>query len=127
MRSLIHPYLRHAIPQMWPSRCTIQLVTSVADVSGQIMQTGASNVRGMVNIPCRLGPIIEIRPSDNEVRTQDVQESYVRRQLKLNAYLPQIRERVHQAVVDGEVYPIMGVESDSEKFSTRLKVERVSP
>lgn len=127
MRSLLDPRLRTAIPEHWPSLCTIQTITYTANAANQLMPTGVTNVSGMVNLQCRLGPIILSRPTDDEIRDTKVQEKYSRRNLKINAYLPQIQVRAMQAVVDGIVYPIRGVEGDSQQFSTRLRLEIVKP
>lgn len=124
---LFHPLLHTALPTHWPSICTVQLVTYTITASRQQIPVGGSNIAGMVNVQCRLGPIIFDRPTDNEIRTAAVTEQYVRRQLKLNGYFPQIVPRLHRVIVDGVVYPIRGVEEDSEHFSTRLTLEVVRP
>ncbi len=127
MRQLIDPRLRSAIPDHWPDKCTIVQVLYRTTESNQQIPRGFVPVAGMVDIPCRIGPIIEVRPSDDEIRVTNVIEQYRRRQLKLNKYLPQIVPREMQALVDGVYYPIRGLEHDGSKFTTRLKLEVITP
>lgn len=127
MRALIDSRLRHAIPDHWDSRCTIQMVTYTTTAANQRVPSGATDVAGMVNVPCRLAAIIFSRPTDNEIRDQKIQEKLSHRHLKLNGWFPSITPRRMQAVVDGVVYPIVGVEGDSQQFSTRLRLEVVKP
>jgi len=123
MRSLIDPRMRTRLRGYWPSICTVQLEKFVQEESGQQKQTGGSDIDGLTKIPCRIGPLIEVRPTDDEIRAGGVVEEYRRRQCKLDGFFPNIQPSGMQAVVDGVVYPIRGVEHDSEKFSTRLKLE----
>jgi hypothetical protein len=74
-----------------------------------------------------MAPIMLYRPTDDEIRTSEVEEVFERRQLLLNGFFPQIVNRIMQAVVDGVVWPIRGVESDSQRLNTRLKLEQISP
>lgn len=127
MSRVIDPRLRGAIPEHWESLCTIQDAVSVENAVHEFIPTGAyTDVQGMVNIPCRIGPLITVRPTSAEVPQDTVTGQVVRRQLKLNGYFPGITV-LQQAVVDGVAYPINGVESDGSKFSTRLYLEVVEP
>lgn len=125
--SILDPRLRVAIPEHWPSTCTIQTVNTTVSASNEPVPSGATDVSTLKNIPCRIGPRIEVSVSDNEQRSDRVLEQFNRRQAKLNGYFPQIVPRLMQAVVDGVVYGIRGVEHDSERFSTRLNLENVEP
>ena len=127
MRALIDTRLRSSIPEMWPSKCSIQRISFTNSASGQPIPTGAANIRALVNIPCRMGPLIELRPTDAETLTDPVTGTFQRRQCKLNLYAPLISPLEMQAVVDGVIYPIRGVESDSQDFSTRLSLEIKEP
>ena|ERR1017187_2357625 len=127
MRALIDPRLVQAIPEMWPSLCTIQSIGFTTSASDQQIPSSATNITGMVDIPCRMAPIMLYRPTDDEIRTSEVEEVFERRQLLLNGFFPQIVNRIMQAVVDGVVWPIRGVESDSQRLNTRLKLEQITP
>jgi hypothetical protein len=127
MRPLIDPRLRWDIPEIWPSKCTIQQITFTQTASNQDIQSGVTDVTGMKNIPCLMAPLIELRPTDDESRIAQIEDRNQRRQIKLNGYFPTIVSRTMQAVVDGKIWPIRGVEHDSLHFSTRLKVEIVTP
>lgn len=126
-RKLIHPKLRTNLKDHWPSLCTIQSVNYTEEGTGQETSTSESSVTGMVNLPCRLGPLVEVTPTDDERRTSSMSVGYSRRNLKINAYLPQITPEAMVALVDGVKYQIRGVDSDSEHFSTRLRLEVVEP
>lgn len=102
-------------------------VTYTTTPSHQKIRSGSYPLPGLANIPCLLGPIIEERPTDGEVRTSATLEHTQRRHLKMNGSYPQIQERDMEAVVDGVTFPIRGVESDSKNFSTRLRLEVVRP
>lgn len=124
---LVHPAFKFSLPNHWPSRCTVQLVTYTVSAARQQLPSTPTNVSGLVNLRCRLGPIILDRPTDNEIRGGSVTEQYIRRQLKLDGYYPQIIPRVHVVVVEGDTYLVRGNESDSERFSTRLTLEVIHP
>lgn len=126
-RPLIDPRLRPMMDEMYPSRCTIRQVTYTVTSANQRIASGATDVPGMVNLPCRLAPIIFVRPTADEIRDSKIQESYDRTQIKINRYLPSIEQRDMYALVDGVIWPIRGVEADSSDFSTRLKLERIRP
>lgn len=125
MRSLVNPKLRAKLPEHWLSSCTIQSVTVTLSESGQKVPYAASNVAGLVNIQCRMAPIIDARPTDEEIRTTGLRLEHSKRILKLNGYFPQIVNRAMQAVVDGVTFEIRGVEADSQSFSTRLRLESI--
>src|SRR5438105_4097479 len=127
MRQLLDPRLGATVSDGFPSRCTIQSIPKTAAASGQPVLGVPVDVDGMTKISCRIGPLILIRPTDNENRTNRIQESYLARQLKLDGYFPAILVRDMQAVVDGITYPIRGVEHDGNQFSTRLRLEVIKP
>lgn len=127
MRQILDSRLRVGIPEHWPSLCTIRSVNYTLTASQQRVKGGVSTVAGMINIPCRIAAFIETRMTDDERRTNNVLAKIIRRTLKLNGYFPTIDTRRMVAVVDGTTYEIRGVEHDSEKFSTRLRLEILTP
>lgn len=130
MRAIIDPRLRASLDNFYESRCTIQLAQYVQTAANQKVLDPAQpwvNVVGMVNLLCRLSPLIEIRPTDNEQRSADMLSKTRARQCKLQDYFPAIQVRDMRAVVDGEAYSIVGVEHDGSKFTTRLRLEILLP
>lgn len=127
VRQLVDVRLGRDIPNHWPSLCTIQTVNFTASASNQPVPTSATSIAAKTNIPCRLSALIDIRPSDDEIRTTEVQEKKVERTCKLSGYYSDIEVRTQQAVVDGVTYQIRGVEHDSQQFSTRLRLEVIKP
>lgn len=123
---LTHPKMKMDLAvEIWPSLCTIEVVEMGATQSGQLIPS--EGVPYLVDIPCRLGPIQEGQPSDNEHREPAIRESYARRTLKLSDYYPNIVPRQMRAVVDGVTYAIRGNEEDSEHVFTRLYLELIKP
>ena len=124
---LLDPRLRTALPVLWPSRCTIQTITTTTSASNQLVPSGAVDLAGHTEIECRVSPIVRERPTDDLQRGYAVQEYHLRRHANLNGYFPTITEVGMQAVIDGVVYPIRGVDTDGNHFITRLKLEVVTP
>jgi hypothetical protein len=120
---MIDPRMHQQVQEHFPSRVTIQQITYTRSGANQKIPSGATDIAGLVGLPCRLGPIILLRPTDNEMRTQSVTSGIENRQCKINGYYPQITNKEMQAVVDGVTFPIRGVESDSNNFSTRMRLE----
>lgn len=118
---------RSALRLHYPSRCTIQLVSSGDTPSGQQVSSGGLPIAGHLHIPCALGAFSKDTTTDSEKRGPMILEEFSRRICKLNGYYPSIVERQMQAVVDGVTYSIRGVESDSQHVSTRLYLEVITP
>jgi hypothetical protein len=127
MRALVDPRLRHALPDHWPVIARIEVITYTADDANQQIPSGVQVIAGLEAVPARLGPIIQDRPTDDQERLIHATVTFKRRHLKLNGYYPSIPNEGAQAVVDNVAYPIRGVESDSQQFSTRLKLEVLYP
>lgn len=127
--ALFDPRLRTATEILWPSVCTIQLRVYNTESGNQRVFLVATDIDGMVEIPARSGPTVRERPTDdlNRFSGQVVSEYHLRRHVDLNGYYPQILPETMQAVIDGVVYPIRGVEHDGQHWITRIKVEITTP
>lgn len=126
-RRILDPRLKSVMPEMWPSSCAIVAVTYTPDDSNQPVPTGTTNVPGMEDIECRLGPLFEVRPDDKEIRLDHITQLTLQREIKLNGYYPAILPHTMQAIVGGVTYNIAGTEADGNSFSTRLRVEIITP
>ena len=127
-RTILDPRLMSTLrDSSFPSRATFRTVTFTTNAANQPVPNGGTPIPAMTGIPCRIGPLIELRPSDTEVRTAQIQEKQEHRQLKLSGYFPQIQTRVMDAVVDGVPYRIVGNEADSQLFCSRLRLEAITP
>lgn len=116
LRSSLHP-------GHFPSVCTIQDVVTGADSSGQYTQTfsDAADVT-LRNIPCRLAPLILVRPSGTE-KPDDLGTSRLQEYTAvLDAFRPDIT-RDQAAEIDGKLYNITAVEEDGNHIYTRLRLE----
>jgi hypothetical protein len=107
------------------SLCTIQQPDLAQDVDGSPLNLPATNVSGLVNIPC-----MDSVPSIARVQATEVKEladimAKGLRHVLLNDWYPQILSR-QWAVIDGVIYDILGVESDSQNQQTRLELQLVT-
>lgn len=127
MRSIVDQRLITGTQAHHESVCTIYDVIITASSSGQRVETLGDPVDGMRHIPCRLAPLIEIRPTDNENRTNRVQSEYANRVCRLNGHFPDIEVRRHRAVVDNVEWNIRGIEHDGSRKYTRLRLEVIKP
>ena len=123
VRQLIDKRLRNAIPDFWPSLCTIQSKVYAFSGSNQLAPVAYNDI--YVDIPCRLAPRFIGRVEYDEKRSDRMTTDYNQRELMLNAYLPDIQVRDQVATVDGVTYQIRGIDNDGQKFLTRLRVEIV--
>ena len=127
MRSLLDPRLRAVMPEAWPSFCRVQTISTTVDAANQPIPTTPTTVAGMSAIPCRVGPLIQVRPTDEETRDTSITMTTLHREVKLNGYFPTITPHTMNAVIDGVAYHIVGTDVDGCKFSTRLRVEIIRP
>lgn len=128
-RPLIDSRLRNALPNHWPSRVTIQSVNFTSETSGQSdVPASGSDISGLEDLECRFAPINIGTPTDDEMRTDAVTEGKERGVLWINGpYSSLIVSSTMWAIVDGVKFTIRGVESDSQGFYTRLRIEAMSP
>jgi hypothetical protein len=109
------------------SLCTITRFPEAFDAGGApIAATDYDPVTGLVDIPCTAPPIMTIdRVTLTEVRTLEEIRAETDLHVLLGGYYPEIRND-DRAVIDGTVYDIGNVESDSQKQMTRLAVRKVT-
>jgi hypothetical protein len=111
----------------FPSLCTIQ------EPSGTLGSSGAPSgtyiaVSGLVDIPCKDGVETGIQATEARAMAEILAKGL--RHVALNAYYSAVITGWRdgwQAVVDGTVYNILGVETDSLRTQTRLKLQLVTP
>jgi hypothetical protein len=127
MRATFDNRLLASLRDHFPSRCTIVTQDYTPSAANEQVPSGETAVAGLVDISCRLGPLIEIRPTDSENRGADVSVIRIARQCKLLGHYSEIQPNVHKAVVDGISYPIVGVESDGSQLTTRMRLEIIQP
>lgn len=114
---------------LFPSLCTFQdragAATPVLDPLGQVDLADADyeNVAGLVDIPCMIAAVSQLKPLLEGGRTQEYNFEAPQRHILLNDWYPQVLQR-YLAIVDGVTYSITpgGVESDSQQQQTRLTV-----
>ena len=81
--------------------------------SKQKVLVGYRAVKGMTDIQCRMAPLIQTRPTDLEVRSEDIIAPDANRELKLNGdYLANIQVRDMIAKVDGVRWQLRGIRTD---------------
>ncbi len=108
---------------MFPNLCTIQSAATTTNAMGAPVVTPFADVSGLVGIPCHSAPpaIEDVRGSD-ELRKIDRTDTRQMRHVLLAGYFPTIALSM-RAVVDGEAWNIIGVESDAFSSQTRLMVQ----
>jgi hypothetical protein len=108
---------------MFPNLCTIQSAATTTNTMGAPVVTPFANITGLVDIPCHSAPpaIEDVRGSD-ELRKIDRTDTRQMRHVLLAGYFPTIALSM-RAVVDGQPWNIVGVESDAFNSQTRLMVQ----
>lgn len=125
-QSIIDPRLSADLENYFPAKCTAQFRNDTIGPGGEVPGV-PTDVPGIINIPCRIGPMILIRPTDTEQRIGRATTEVKSRQLKMNGYFPQIDASTMQMKVNGVVYRILGNEEDGDRFSTRIRLEIIRP
>lgn len=109
-------------PDVFPLLGTIRRLVPVLAASGA--PSGATNdVTIYQNVPIRLMPLIQMRPTNRETTT-DVVRVLNTWHVALKGYYPNIKEE-DTLTVGPTVYNILGIEPDSNHILTRLRVEEV--
>lgn len=112
------------------SLCTIQEPTGEQTADGSAVMTGGdsgdgwNNVAGLINILCMDAPEAEARIRAKTNRNVEYIEAFQYRHLLLADYYPQIEQFDNwRAIVDGQAWDPIGVESDSQHTQTRLLLQ----
>lgn len=110
---------------LFSSLCTIKRPSGAQDASGQPDMTlaSATDVPGMVNIPCLAAPETLQRPDvtdETKLVNMTLQRSV--RHVLLDGYYPAILQKDF-AVVDGVGFEVLAIEPDSQNITTRLAVQ----
>lgn len=109
---------------LFSSLCTIKRPTQTQNETGQASLGNPVAVVGMTNIPCMLAPLVILRPqATDEIKLQGWTEEQSEFHLLLDGYYPGVLQK-DVADVDGNVYDVLGDESDSQRIMTRLAVRR---
>lgn len=107
---------------LFSSLCTIQQRTNVVSATGQSDLTDWNNIPDLVDIPCVFAIQRPAMPDQGAtVRTPIQFGTMTQYHCLLDGYFPDILQS-NQAVVNGNPYEIMAVESDSQNTQTRLAV-----
>ena len=115
---------------LFVSACTIQAPDGNYSASGQPSGTYA-DVSGLVGIQCMDAPDItqQVKVGANQIRNVAEITDVADRHVLLDAYYPTLQAGWRagwRAIVDGITYNIFGVESDSQRTQTRVKLQAVS-
>ena len=118
MANIIHPGLLAALGDFYPSTCTIQESTESQNTAGEITLVWA-NFAGHVALACRIAPT-----RGREVKDVELTWTVGAYTIGLAGYYPTITPKM-RAVVGGETYDILTVESDGQSEATWLGVQVV--
>ena len=105
----------------FPSLATFLGITKTVATDGQETHTFAAIDSAHSNIPCRLSPLISVRPQQQESQQGVVQQSEAKLQAHLSKYVADIVND-WQLQVDGTVYEIVGSEPDGQKLTSRVNL-----
>ena len=115
---------------LFVSLVTIQEPTGEQTADGSQAQTGGdsgdgwNNVPGLINLTAMDAPEADNRIRAKTDRKPEYIESMQFRHLLLSGYYPQIEQYDNwRAIVDGQAYDPVGVESDSQRTQTRLLLQ----
>ncbi len=115
---------------LFVSLVTIQEPTGAQTADGSAAMTGGdsgdgwNNVAGLVGIQCMDAPEAEARIRAKTNRGSEYIEAFQYRHLLMAGYFPQVEQFDNwRAVVDGQAYDPIGVESDSQRTQTRLLLQ----
>lgn len=116
---------------LFVSLCTIQMPTGELTADGSPAMTGGdsgdgwNNVAGLIDIPCMDAPEgMESRIMANTNRSPEFIEGFQYRHVLLGGYYPDIEQFDDwRAIVDGQAWDAIGVESDSQSTQTRLRLQ----
>jgi len=111
---------------LFVSLCTVEQPDNLFSDSG-FPSGNFLPISGVVNIPCTAPPPNVIRVQASEDKKLDGVQSIVPSHVLLNGYFVQIPWAVVnrpalRAVIDGQIFEVLGVEHDSQKQMTRLSV-----
>lgn len=113
---------------LFVSLCTIKQPDGVLIDAGQ-PSGHYIDVDGLQDIACTAPPKSVERLSSEQARTQDDIQSFSPRHVLLGGFYPTIQDGVGNgwiAVIDGEVYTLLGADNDSQGTQTRLNVRQAS-
>ena len=118
-QGIVHPdMLARLQPNHYPSLCTIQQASEVADSFGELVKTWA-NLAGHVDLPCRIAPATMGR--SNEVRGQAQLYQVQNFIIALTGHYPAITEKM-RAVVGSTNYDIEVARPDGQGATMALDV-----
>lgn len=107
---------------LFPSLCTIQAVPGTVNAMGVPIMT-FSDVSGLVNIPCHSAPQSNTNlKGSSEDRLPDRTDETQERHVLLDGYFAAIQINM-RAVIDGQAWNIIGIDSDFLYKMTRLLVQ----
>lgn len=123
-RSLFDQRMLPAMRGFYRSKCTIQANVPTVDDLGQPVEAWTAAVTGLRDLPCSIAPFtgqVNMSEARRVGQILDVEEHHV----ALPGAYPEILVTM-RAVVDGVAWQIIGVDIDSHRETTRLRVQRIT-
>lgn len=112
------------VHQLLPSVCSVMASSVTANATGQQVVTLAP-VTGLASLPCRISPLILLRPTDVEEAMEKMTVKTAERVAVL--YGTPAISTDHILRVDGLDWDITSVQTDGNKKLTRLRLRRETP
>ena len=129
-QQIIQAAIRGVMPQVRATGLLVSLFTAQGP-SGTLTPAGEpdgtfANVAGLVNIHCTAPPNADARIQATELKSLEEIVAAEMHHVLLDAWYPTLDagwRNGWRCVIDGFVYDIMGVESDSQSQMTRVSVK----
>ena len=119
-RSIVHPRLMERLkPHFQKQTGTIQVNTPTYSTTGAPVNVW-TNVSGMVDVPCTIGPLWAFERRQIDMTVVDTTLVAL-----LDGHYPAIQE-THSFLSGGTRYDINGVEHDSQGSMTHLRIREVA-
>lgn len=131
-QNIIQQAIAKVMPAVRATGLQVSLATfqaPVQDFSSGMQPDSWTDVAGLVDIHCQLGPETDMSVVANEQRTQPMITATNLHRLELDSFYPTIEagwRNGWRCLVDGLSYMITGVEHDSQWQVTRLCVKDVT-
>jgi hypothetical protein len=122
------PFGVSAASYAYESLATLRPNTQTEDTTGQTINSFADS-NTYKNIPCRIAPLVLIRPQHQEPKSSTVLAYEANWQVNLSVVIP-LDSKVlsqYQIKVDGKIYQIKGIDADGSGKTMRLFVSDQVP
>lgn len=104
-----------------------QVATFQSDVGAQDVNTSEfvhtyTDITGLTDIPCRIGPLVIDRPSAEISRLETTEVRYKDLHMLLRGYFPAVNKTMYVVIDSTYRYRVDNVQHDGNHITTRLRI-----